>query len=181
MSTFRFKAFSIPTIKLFKHHSSKYPAKMWIFHFEFDYYLNWTFNLSSHFLKPLKAIKTNFFHFLHYSIFFTSAKYLLYIGKKKKSHCQDGDRVKNCSEKLWSVILGNLLWLTLLWAESLDEMISRVLFHLQTFCDCLNFDSSNWIMIRNLCHVLQYIFFFLKNTACKNTTSFGTFAWKMIF
>lgn len=82
--------------------------------------------------------------------------------KEKKSHCQDGDRGKGCSEKLWSVIL---LWLTLLWAESLDEMVSRVFFHLQVFCDCLNFGSSNWIMIRNLCFTI-YIFFLFSKEHC---------------
>lgn len=98
--------------KLFKHHSSKYPPKMSVFHLEFDYYLSWTFNLSSHFLKPLKAIKANFLLLSALQHVFTSTKYHLYIGKKKKKqHCQDSYTVKHiawrgCGVLSWATCSG---------------------------------------------------------------------------
>lgn len=84
MSTFRFKAFSIPAIKLFTHRFPKYPPKLSVFHLEFGYYLSWAFHLSSHFLKPLKAIKAHFLLLSALQRVFTSAKYHLYIQKKIK-------------------------------------------------------------------------------------------------
>lgn len=172
---FRLRAFFIPTIKLYKHHSLNIPPKceffilnlitIWAEHFTFSE------ALESHKGKfPSTFCPTACFYLCKISFIYWKGK------KKRKPLSGWWHSETHCSGKLWSIIQGNLLWLTLLWEESLDGMISRGLFHLQVFCDCLNFDYPSWIMIRNLCHFLQYVFFFLKNTACNK--SFGTFAWK---
>lgn len=155
---------------------SNVPPKIPIFYIEFDYYLSSTIKLlSSHFLKNFEAMRATFLPLFAPQHLSSSAKYHLNVRGKKK-YSLGGQRVEQVAQAGFGVsVLGNLLWLTVLWAGRLDKMISRSLFHLQVFCDCLDFGSPNWIMLRNVCQVLKSRWFFsLKNTVCNK--SVATFA-----